>query len=54
MSFHSFLRKLGCGAGGDEYAALEDVSCKIRAGCTTHKPWDELFKDRSSGKTDSK
>ena len=53
MSFHSFLRKLGRGAGGDEYAALEDVSCKIRAGCTTHKPWDELYKIGLPGKTDS-
>ncbi len=39
MSFHSYLRKLSRGVDEGKYAALEDISCKIRKGCTTHKPW---------------
>lgn len=39
MSFHSYLRKLAGGVTKGKYAALEDISCKIKRGCTTHKPW---------------
>ncbi len=39
MSFHSYLRKLSSGIDRGKYAALEDVSCKIKSGCTGHKPW---------------
>ncbi len=39
MSFHSYLRKLSSGIDKGKYAALEDVSCKIKSGCTKHKPW---------------
>ena len=39
MSFHSYLRKLSSGMSKDKYVALENLSCQIKKGCTTHKPW---------------
>lgn len=41
MSFHAYLRKLSGGVTKGKFAALEDISCKIKKGCTTHKPWPE-------------
>jgi nuclear protein localization family protein 4 len=39
MSFHTYLRKLSRGADEGKFAALDDISCKVKTGCTTHKPW---------------
>ena len=42
MSFHSYLKKLSSGPSGSKYAALEDISCKIKSPCPSagsHEPW---------------
>ncbi|KAF0294004.1 Nuclear protein localization protein 4 [Amphibalanus amphitrite] len=39
MSFQSYLRKLTHGVDKGKFAALEDLSCKIKPGCTDHPPW---------------
>ena len=39
MSFHAYLKKLSRGIDKGKFANLEDISCKIKKGCTTHKPW---------------
>lgn len=39
MSFHSYLRKITGGIDKGKFAALENVSCKIKAGCREHLPW---------------
>ncbi|XP_037093892.1 nuclear protein localization protein 4 homolog [Pollicipes pollicipes] len=39
MSFHSYLRKLTGGVDKGKFAALDDLSCKIKPGCTDHPPW---------------
>ena len=36
LSFHSYVRKL---SHKSKYVSLEDISCQIKKGCTTHKPW---------------
>ncbi|CAG03056.1 unnamed protein product, partial [Tetraodon nigroviridis] len=41
MSFHAYLRKLTGGADKGKFAALENISCKIKAGCEGHPPWPE-------------
>nr|CAG4636997.1 EOG090X05T8 [Ceriodaphnia reticulata]SVE72923.1 EOG090X05T8 [Ceriodaphnia reticulata] len=39
MSFHAYLRKLSSGLDGGKYANLENISCRIKPGCTGHPPW---------------
>uniref|UniRef100_T1IW71 Nuclear protein localization protein 4 homolog n=1 Tax=Strigamia maritima TaxID=126957 RepID=T1IW71_STRMM len=39
MSFHANLRKLKGGADRGKFAALENISCKIKSGCQDHLPW---------------
>nr|CAG4650962.1 EOG090X05T8 [Simocephalus serrulatus]SVE94224.1 EOG090X05T8 [Simocephalus serrulatus] len=39
MSFHAYLRKLSSGLDGGKYANLENISCRIKPGCTNHPPW---------------
>lgn len=39
MSFHAYLRKLSSGLDGGKYATLENISCRIKPGCTGHPPW---------------
>ncbi|GAV04747.1 hypothetical protein RvY_14979 [Ramazzottius varieornatus] len=41
MSFHSYIRKLTSGANKGKFAALNETSCRIKPGCTTHLPWPE-------------
>ncbi|CAH1793939.1 unnamed protein product [Owenia fusiformis] len=39
LSFHSYIRKLCGGADKGKFAMLENISCKIKQGCTKHPPW---------------
>lgn len=39
MSFHTYLRKIKSGVDKGKFAALENTSCKIKAGCQDHLPW---------------
>jgi len=39
MSFHTYLRKLTGGVDKGKFAILENLSCKIKAGCKDHPPW---------------
>ncbi|XP_053211290.1 nuclear protein localization protein 4 homolog [Panonychus citri] len=39
MSFHSYLRKMTAGVDRGKFAALDDISCKIKEGCKEHSPW---------------
>ncbi|XP_033747158.1 nuclear protein localization protein 4 homolog isoform X1 [Pecten maximus] len=39
LSFHSHLRKLTGGVDKGKFAFLENISCKIKTGCTEHPPW---------------
>nr|CAG4646247.1 EOG090X05T8 [Macrothrix elegans] len=39
MSFHAYLRKLSSGADRGKFANLENISCRIKPGCTEHPPW---------------
>nr|CAG4634776.1 EOG090X05T8 [Alona affinis] len=39
MSFHAYLRKLSSGLDGGKYANLENISCRIKGGCSGHLPW---------------
>lgn len=39
MAFHAFIKKLRSGASRGKFASLEDISCKIKPGCTEHPPW---------------
>ncbi|XP_035224916.1 nuclear protein localization protein 4 homolog isoform X1 [Stegodyphus dumicola] len=41
MSFHSYLRKLMGGIDKGKFAALENISCKIKSGCKEHPPWPQ-------------
>lgn len=41
MSFHSYLRKLTGGVDKGKFAALENISCKIKPGCKEHAPWPQ-------------
>ncbi|XP_070580659.1 nuclear protein localization protein 4 homolog [Ptychodera flava] len=41
MSFHAYTRKLTGGADRGKFAMMEDISCKIKPGCTGHLPWPE-------------
>ncbi|KAG7269090.1 hypothetical protein CRUP_004359 [Coryphaenoides rupestris] len=41
MSFHAYIRKLTGGADKGKFAALENISCKIKSGCDGHPPWPE-------------
>uniref|UniRef100_A0A2R5LLL1 Nuclear protein localization protein 4 homolog n=1 Tax=Ornithodoros turicata TaxID=34597 RepID=A0A2R5LLL1_9ACAR len=41
LSFHSYLRKLTGGPDKGKFAALENISCKIRSGCQGHAPWPQ-------------
>ncbi|CAL1297658.1 unnamed protein product [Larinioides sclopetarius] len=41
MSFHSYLRKLTGGIDKGKFAALENISCKIKEGCKEHPPWPQ-------------
>ncbi|XP_078611262.1 nuclear protein localization protein 4 homolog [Branchiostoma floridae x Branchiostoma japonicum] len=39
MSFHAHLKKLMGGVDKGKFVALENMSVKIRPGCTEHPPW---------------
>ncbi|XP_063961834.1 nuclear protein localization protein 4 homolog [Lytechinus pictus] len=39
LSFHSHIRKLTGGVDKGKFAFLENISCKIKPGCTEHSPW---------------
>ncbi|XP_065176923.1 nuclear protein localization protein 4 homolog [Sycon ciliatum] len=39
MSFHSYVRKLHSGVDKGKFVFLENLSCKIKPGCTEHSPW---------------
>uniref|UniRef100_G3MM79 Nuclear protein localization protein 4 homolog n=1 Tax=Amblyomma maculatum TaxID=34609 RepID=G3MM79_AMBMU len=39
LSFHSYLRKITGGLDKGKFAALENISCKLRSGCRDHAPW---------------
>jgi len=39
LSFHSYLRKQTAGLDQGKFAALDNISCRIKAGCTDHLPW---------------
>ncbi|XP_015791716.1 nuclear protein localization protein 4 homolog [Tetranychus urticae] len=39
MSFHSYLRKMTAGVDRGKFAALDNISCKIKEGCKDHSPW---------------
>nr|CAG4641682.1 EOG090X05T8 [Eurycercus lamellatus] len=39
MSFHAYLRKLSSRLDGGKYANLDNISCRIKPGCTGHPPW---------------
>lgn len=39
MSFHSYLRKLLDGVDRGKFASVEDISCRIKPGCTDHPAW---------------
>nr|CAG4640847.1 EOG090X05T8 [Eulimnadia texana] len=39
MSFHAYLRKLSSGLDRGKFANLENISCRIKPGCTGHPPW---------------
>ncbi|KAG8231750.1 hypothetical protein J437_LFUL012029, partial [Ladona fulva] len=39
MSFHAYLRKLTAGVDRGKFVALENISCRIKAGCKDHPPW---------------
>uniref|UniRef100_A0A3P8UQ64 Nuclear protein localization protein 4 homolog n=1 Tax=Cynoglossus semilaevis TaxID=244447 RepID=A0A3P8UQ64_CYNSE len=41
MSFHAYLRKLTGGADKGKFAALENISCKVKSGCEGHPPWPD-------------
>ncbi|XP_028674159.1 nuclear protein localization protein 4 homolog [Erpetoichthys calabaricus] len=41
MSFHAYIRKLTGGADKGKFAALENISCKIKSGCEGHPPWPD-------------
>ncbi|KAK3529111.1 hypothetical protein QTP70_016546 [Hemibagrus guttatus] len=41
MSFHAYIRKLTGGSDKGKFAALENISCKIKSGCEGHLPWPE-------------
>jgi len=41
LSFHSHLRKLKGGPDKGKFAVLENISVKIKQGCTSHPPWPE-------------
>ncbi|XP_031575290.1 nuclear protein localization protein 4 homolog [Actinia tenebrosa] len=39
MSFHAYLKRLCHGTDKGKFAVVEDISCKIKPGCTEHPPW---------------
>ena len=39
LSFHSYLRKLAGGADKGKFVSLEDLSFKLKPGCTEHPAW---------------
>ncbi|XP_078317027.1 nuclear protein localization protein 4 homolog [Crassostrea virginica] len=39
LSFHSYIRKLTGGVDKGKFVSLENLSCKIKPGCTEHPPW---------------
>ncbi|KAI6656894.1 Nuclear protein localization protein 4-like protein isoform X1 [Oopsacas minuta] len=39
LSFHSYLRKLAGGADKGKFVSLEDLSFKLKPGCTEHPSW---------------
>ncbi|XP_002733298.1 nuclear protein localization protein 4 homolog [Saccoglossus kowalevskii] len=41
MSFHAYIRKLTSGVDRGKFAMLENISCKIKSGCSGHLPWPE-------------
>lgn len=41
LSFHSFLRKCTSGVDKGKFTHLENISCKIKSGCTSHPPWPD-------------
>jgi nuclear protein localization family protein 4 len=41
LSIHSYFRKLTSGIDKGKFVSLEDLSCRIKPGCTDHPPWPE-------------
>ena len=39
MSFHAYIKKLQSGIDKGKYLNLENMNCKIRAGCKEHPAW---------------
>lgn len=39
LSFHCYIRKLTSGVDRGKFANMEDLSCRIKPGCTDHSPW---------------
>ena len=39
LSFHSYLRKLTAGVDRGKFIQVDDISCRIKAGCKDHPPW---------------
>ncbi|XP_022108417.1 nuclear protein localization protein 4 homolog [Acanthaster planci] len=39
LSFHSYIRKLTGGVDKGKFAFLDNISLKIKPGCTEHAPW---------------
>ena len=40
LSFYSYLKKRRSGSSG-KFEQMEDIDCKIKAGCAKHPPWPE-------------
>ncbi|KAK8376851.1 hypothetical protein O3P69_010052 [Scylla paramamosain] len=39
LSFTSYLRKLTSGVDKGKFVSLDDINCRIKAGCKDHPPW---------------
>uniref|UniRef100_A0A5S6Q922 RanBP2-type domain-containing protein n=1 Tax=Trichuris muris TaxID=70415 RepID=A0A5S6Q922_TRIMR len=39
LSFHAYLRKLGCGSKNGPRYPLEKLNCQMKKDCTRHPPW---------------
>ena len=39
LSFHSYVKKLTSGVDRGKFAALENISCKIKPNCSAHAPY---------------
>ncbi|KAG0723107.1 Nuclear protein localization protein 4 [Chionoecetes opilio] len=39
LSFNSYLGKLSSGVDKGKFVSLDDINCRIKAGCKDHPPW---------------